>query len=92
MQMRHLVGLFLILDLAGCQTSSGYWYSQRTGQRVDATSALLQSFQKDRVICDGEAAKAALASTTRSVLEHQALVNLVFDGCLTERGYIRKTG
>jgi hypothetical protein len=89
----RIIGLLVAASvLAGCQSTQGYWYSQKTGQRVDETSTLLAGFQKDRAICDGEAAKAALASTTRSAFEHSALVNLVFDGCLTERGYIRKAG
>lgn len=84
-------GLILVAVLAGCQTTpQGLWHSQKTGQRVDATPALLAQFQKDRVICDGKAAEAALGSTTRSASAHSMMVNLVFDGCLTERGYIRK--
>ncbi|MGX1496849.1 putative small secreted protein [Labrenzia sp. MBR-25] len=89
--MRKALVLIAVL-LAGCQTTQGYWYSQKTGQRVDESSALLAQFQKDRAICDGEAAKAALTSTAKTNFEHKALVNLVFDGCLTDRGYIRKTG
>lgn len=89
--MRYFALVIVFAGLAACQTTShGLWHSQRTGQRVDATPALLAQFQKDRVICDGEAARAALQSTAGNVFEHSALVNLVFDGCLVERGYIRK--
>lgn len=85
--------LILGVVLAACQTApQGYWYSQKTGQRVDETQRLLARFQKDKVICDGITAKAALASNETNALVHSHNVNLVFDGCLTERGYIRKAG
>jgi len=88
----RVVVLCFGIALAGCQSTQGVWHSQSSGLRVDANQKLIERFQRDRTICDGEAAKAALGSTSRSVFEHQALVNLVFDGCLTERGYVRKPG
>ncbi len=87
--MRYLVPLVLLL--AGCQTvAPGYWHRQSDGLRVDATPALLERFNLDRSICDGEAAKAALASNERDRFIHQQSVNLVFDGCLVSRGYVRR--
>lgn len=83
--------LCLAALLAACQTApTGYWYRQSDGVRVDANSNVLDQFQKDRAICDGEAAKAALASNEKDVFIHKKNVNLVFDGCLTERGYVRR--
>lgn len=66
----------------------GYWY--KNGVRVDANPTLFESFNRDRAICDGEAAKVALTSTEKKLAVHNLNVNLVFDACLTERGYIRR--
>ncbi len=75
--------------LAACQTvPAGYWH--RDGVRVDANAQLLDAFQRDRAICDGRAAEAALTSRERDRITHSRNVNLVFDACLTERGYVRR--
>ena len=81
----------LSIAVAGCvSVPQGYWHRQSDGLRVDATPALLDRFNLDRAICDGEAAKAALASNERDWFMHNQNVNLVFDGCLVGRGYVRR--
>lgn len=88
--MRALVLGSLVL-LAACQTvQPGYWHRQSDGRRVDANDAIYTAFLADKAICDGEAAKAALVSTERSRFTHSYNVNLVYDGCLTARGYVRR--
>ncbi len=88
--MRKLL-IVSIAILAGCvSTPQGYWF--KGSMRVDADPQVFAQFQRDRAVCDGEAAQAALASNERLRAEHNRLVNLVFDGCLTKRGYVRKPG
>ncbi len=88
--MKIFVHLSTLLLAACVSTPQPYWHRIDTGQRVDETPAVLAQFQRDRVICDGEAAKAALASNEKVVSVHRKNINLVFDGCLAERGYIRR--
>ncbi len=90
----RLTGLLLFVALACCQTSQGFWHSQATGQRVDATPGLLSTFQKNRAVCDGEAeaAKPVFASTMLSASSQKPFVKLIFDSCMRERGYVRKAG
>lgn len=84
--MRRLLPLLL---LAGCvSTPQGYWY--RNNVRVDANPTLLETFNRDKVICDGEAAQAALTSNEKDLMRHNLAVHLVFDACLTRAGYIRR--
>lgn len=79
-----------MIVLAGCATApQGYWY--RGQVRVDANPALFEQFNKDRVICDGKAAEAALNSHERDLLIHNRNVHLVFDACLTGKGYMRRS-
>ena len=75
--------------LAACQAApTGYWY--KGGVRVDANTALFDRFQRDRVICDGEAAQAALTSREPDRFTHNFNLNLIFDACLTKAGYVRR--
>jgi len=77
--------------LCGCvYVPEGYFHRVSDGVRVDANPQVLSEFQQARVICDGEASKAALVSTERDRYMHSKNVNLVFDACLAQRGYIRK--
>jgi hypothetical protein len=88
--MRYLIVLAGAL-LAGCVSQpAGKFHSVATGQPVDADPKLMAKFMQDRAICDGEAAKAGLASTERLSAVYAQNVNLVFDGCLAERGYVRR--
>ncbi len=76
--------------LAGCvNTPQGVWH--RGATRVDASPTLFEEFNRDRVVCDGRAAEAALNSRERDLLTHNRNVNLVFDACLTEKGYMRRS-
>jgi hypothetical protein len=88
--MRLVIALAL-LPLGGCVSAPiGHWHKTDTGQRVDATDAIFAVYQRDVAICDGEAAKAALASNEKIAKVHRQNVNLVFDGCMVERGYFRR--
>ncbi|MGQ4812355.1 hypothetical protein [Agrobacterium vitis] len=81
----------VIVGLAGCVTApKGLFHRVSDGQRVDANPQLLAEFQQARVICDGEASKAALTSTERDRAIHSLNVNLVFDACLAQKGYVRR--
>lgn len=87
--MRYLIPLALVL--AGCQTgSAGVWHRQADSLRVDASPAVNERFRADATICDGEAAKAALASNERNPDVHRQNVSLVFEGCMVGRGYVRR--
>lgn len=82
--------LACIVLLAACQSiPPRIWY--RDGARVDATPAMLSQFQRDKTICDGEAAQAALTSNERDVFIHNRNLNLIFDACLTKKGYEGRT-
>lgn len=87
--MRAGVFVFALL-IAGCVSAPGLWHRQADGLRVDSSPEILTQFNRDRVICDGKAAESALQSRERSAFVHSRNVNLVFDACLTERGYERK--
>lgn len=83
---RFVTAALLLALVAGCMSvPPRIWY--RDGVRVDANPQLLAAFQRDRVVCDGEAAEAALKSQERDLMIHNRNVNLVFDACLTKLGY-----
>lgn len=85
--MKRAFLLLVTLALAGClSVPPRIWY--RDGVSVDSNPTLLASFQRDRTICDGEAAKAALGSQEKDIYTHNKNVNLIFDACLTQKGYI----
>ncbi|MFK0330909.1 hypothetical protein ACIQUB_07275 [Rhizobium sp. NPDC090275] len=89
--MKRVVGLSVLCVLAGCVSApQGYWHRVSDGKRVDADQVLLAQFQRDRAVCDGEAAKASLASNEKVLSVHNYNVNLVFDGCLVGKGYVRQ--
>lgn len=88
--MRYLIVL-TAAALAGCVSQpAGKFHSVATGQAVDADPKLMAKFMQDRAICDGEAAKAGLSSTEKLRATYAQNVNLVFDGCLAQRGYVRR--
>ncbi|TRL39824.1 hypothetical protein [Rhizobium straminoryzae] len=83
--------LFLTFGLVGCvHQPQGSFHRISDGLRVDANPQIAAAFQKDRVICDGEASKAALQSTEKNLYAHTFNLNTIFDACLAERGYLRK--
>ena len=87
----RLIPILMLLPLAACVSApQGHWHRVDTGQRVDATEAIFEVYQRDLTICDGEAAKAALASNEKIAKVHRRNVNLVFDGCMVDRGYVRR--
>lgn len=87
---RILIALACIVP-AGCVSQpQGYFHRVSDGLRVDSNPQLLAEFSQARVICDGEASKAALVSNERDRATHNRNVNLVFDACLAERGYVRR--
>ncbi|MFN7125296.1 MAG: hypothetical protein ACK4M8_05395 [Allorhizobium sp.] len=89
--MRRVSVVLLGLVLAGCtHQPQGVFHRISDGVRVDANPQVLAAFQKDRVICDGEASKAALTSREKDVYLHTMSINTIFDACLAERGYLRK--
>ncbi|TCT34655.1 hypothetical protein EDC90_103349 [Martelella mediterranea] len=90
--MRNVVAILCAVLASGCvsTTPTGYWYRDSDGRRVDATEATLATFNKDRVICDGKAAEAAMTRSVNLSEYNNQLINLIFDGCLNERGYTRK--
>lgn len=89
--MRRVIVVAACFALGSCvYTPQGFFHRVSDGIRVDANPQVLAEFQQARVICDGEASKAALTSTERDRYAHSRNVNLVFDACLAERGYIRK--
>lgn len=89
--MKRVVILSL-LGLSSCVSQpQGYFFETKSNLRVDANPQLLGRFQQDRAICDGEAAKSGLASTEKDGQIYRRNLNLVFDGCLAQHGYIRRT-
>ncbi|TPW33245.1 hypothetical protein FJU08_01385 [Martelella alba] len=83
----------ICIALAGCSTTTapaGYWYRDSDGLRVDANETTMAAFNKDRAICDGKAAQAAIDRSVNVSGYNDRLINLIFDGCLNERGYTRK--
>jgi hypothetical protein len=77
--------------LCGCVAQpKGVFHEAKSGLRVDSNPALLARFQQSRVICDGEAAQAALVSTEKDRYTHSLNVNLVYDACLAKAGYLRR--
>lgn len=85
------VFLALSFTIAGCvSVPQGYWHRQADSLRVDASPAVNERFRADATICDGEAAKAALASNERNPDVHRQNVSLVFEGCMVGRGYVRR--
>lgn len=89
--MRKIAAITMLLALSGCVTApQGAWYRQSDGQRVDSNSRIYDKFKTDVAICNGEAAQAALQSNEKDRMQHNYEVNLVYDGCLTRRGYVRR--
>jgi hypothetical protein len=85
---------FLVVMLtvaAGCvYQPQGKFHQVSTGRVVDADPGLYSKFLQDKVVCDGEAAQAALTSTEKDRYAHSLNVNLVYDACLAKRGYVRR--
>jgi hypothetical protein len=89
--MRRIIATSLLIVAAGCvHQPQGKFHRVSDGKAVDADQTLYNTFLQDKVICDGEAAQAALTSTEKSRYAHSLNVNLVYDACLAKRGYVRK--
>lgn len=89
--MKRTAWIAISVVLAGCvYQPKGTFHEVSTGLRVDTNPQLLARFQQERVICDGEAAQSAAVSTERDRYTHSMNINLVFDGCLAKRGYVRR--
>jgi hypothetical protein len=89
--MKKAVLFALSILVSGCvYVPKGSFHRVSDGVKVDANPTVLAEFQQSRVICDGEASKAALTSTEKDRYVHSMNVNLVFDACLAEKGYVRR--
>lgn len=86
MRMISLVSVVISLTAAGC-APTGKWHRVSDGLAADSNSTILQTFESDRAVCDGEAAKAALASQEKNRIDHANSVNLVYRGCLAGKGW-----
>lgn len=82
-----IIGLGLLL--AGCQ-ATGFFYEKSSGLRVDANPSLLARFQEEKLQCDAESAKDALASRERDLYQHNRLIQLIYEACMARQGYIVK--
>lgn len=80
-----LISVLSVL-MAGCMSGQNY-YRISDGQRVDANPEMLAEFQVDRTICDGEVAKANLATDQNALLVMDSLA-AVERACMAERGYV----
>lgn len=69
----------------GC--TAGYWHRASDGLRVDAQPELLTQFQLDKTYCEGEMAKANLATGAGAIMQTTSL-QAVFNGCMAGKGYI----
>lgn len=89
--MRKLLLTIALAGVAGCvYQPQGKFHQVSSGKPVDADQKLYNAFLQDKVICDGEAAQAALTSRERDRYAHSLNVNLVYDACLAKRGYVRR--
>ncbi|MDW5313763.1 hypothetical protein [Rhizobium sp. PL01] len=89
--MRALICSLLLVVVAGCVYQPvGKFHRISDGQPADANPTILAAFMQDKAICDGEAAKAGLVSNEPDRYTHSRNINLVYDGCLAQRGYVRR--
>jgi hypothetical protein len=88
MRRVFLLIMMMLVVAAPAAAKTQYWFLKDT--RVDATPALLAQFNRDRIICDGKAAEAVLGGQRKGIFEQRKLANLIFDGCLYERGYEKR--
>ncbi|CDZ67627.1 Hypothetical protein NGAL_HAMBI2605_59080 [Neorhizobium galegae bv. orientalis] len=82
--MRILVVLSVGALLSAC-VSQQYYYRVSDGQRSDATPAGAKQVEVDKAVCQGEAAKAALAGQYRM---EGYRVMMVERGCMAGKGYV----
>ncbi len=80
------IAIVLSLVMSGC-VQTGKFHRISDGVAADSSPVILQTFETDRLVCDGEAAKAALVSTERNRFDHNNAVNLVYRGCMAQKGW-----
>jgi hypothetical protein len=78
--------ILLVACLSGC-LPGGIYHQVSDGRRADATPDLLAKFQVAKAICEGEAAKAALAGGPSYNVTQRELATR---GCMASHGYIVK--
>lgn len=82
-------GWYLIgaLVLGGCVPSTFYYHSDNV--RVDQDPARFKQFELDKIVCEGELAKANLSQAPGAVLVNTSL-RAVYNGCMAQKGYINR--
>lgn len=85
--MSKFAFIVAIAGLLSACVQTGKFHRISDGLAADASPTVLQAFETDRVVCDGEAAKAALASNERDRFAHANAVNLVYRGCMAQKGW-----
>ena len=73
--------------LSGCVP--GHFHYVSDNNRVEDDPERLKQFEVDKVICNGEAAKANLSQTANAVMTGTS-IQLVYEGCMAQKGYIAR--
>jgi hypothetical protein len=73
------------LAFAGCVPGNFHYVSDN--KRVDEDPARMKQIEVDKVICNGEAAKANLSQTAQAQMTGTS-IQLVYEGCMAGKGYI----
>jgi hypothetical protein len=81
---RILVGFALLAS--GCASPGNFHYAS-DNVRVDLDPVRFKQFEVDKAVCDGRAAKALLDGNVGGLVGAEA-INIVFRGCMAEKGYL----
>jgi hypothetical protein len=84
--MRVMLAFVLAVNAAGCG-AAGHFHYVSDNRRVDEDPARFKQFEVDKAVCDGRSAKAFLEGNAGGLVGAEA-VNIVFRGCMAEKGYI----
>lgn len=82
--MKKAVLLVSVFAIGGCVPQQ-YYYRVSDGQRSDSTPAGAKQVEVDKAVCQGEAAKAALAG--QYPMEGYRVM-MVERGCMAGKGYV----
>jgi hypothetical protein len=80
-----------ILILAGCVSSQpGAFHRVSDGARIDRHPPLIPAFKQARATCERAAKRSIRNSREPDVNQRTQNMNVVFEACLAERGYVRR--
>jgi hypothetical protein len=88
--MKRAMAVLLCGLVGGCATAGTTVYLRTDGRRVADHPELRKEIEIDRTICEGEAAKADVSDAP--LVRRQWGYDAMFNGCMAQRGWVRKAG